>query len=484
MEIASVQEIRVFCLYENSEAIRNLFNSALSKTDIVRYIIEFTRTECKNTGKIPGFIRKSLCVSKKLSDDWVEKTFYPSIKTLLDNSPSLGLRSSFYLDFSRVKIPLNYLELIENTLKDLVLGRETSASYYSIFLEKKYDKKTLAHLSLQYPFVCFEGDHVIPNFFYNADKSAKFPNRLKDLHLPIELLIDELDKNKLEREGLRKELFLQTTQNNILESTISTFLAMEREKREKGVKSTPADMISLLDFKELKKRFDEKSQILSSVTHDLKSPLSAIQGFAELIKGGMAGEVNEDVKKHLSVIVRNTKRLSNMIDSILEFESYDRSDYVLSRELFNIVELLSDAKMSVLPRMLQKGQKINIYSPDTLEIVANRELLLRVMQNLLDNAVKYSPHDTGLIEVFAEEKEINKQYYIKITVKDNGFGFKPEDIPKAFEPFTRFETGISSTGLGLSISRKIIEDLHNGTIEIRSPGKQKGTTLVIILPKS
>ncbi|NHJ01035.1 MAG: sensor histidine kinase [Candidatus Heimdallarchaeota archaeon] len=483
MEIA-VQEIRVFCLCENKQAIQNFLKSALSKTDVIRFIIDFTYSGIKSTAIYSGFTLKSYQISRKLTKDWIPTTFLSGIRTLLEEFPLSGLRSSFYLNFSKVKIPIDLVECLENQLKDFVSEYETSASYYSIFLERGYERKILNQLSLRYPFICFENGHVLPNFFYNTEKLNKFPNKLKELYLPIELLLDELDRNKLERDQLKKELFLQSTQNNILEATLSTFLAMEKEQREKGIESTPADMISLLDYKELRKRFDEKSQILSSVTHDLKSPLSAIQGFAELMKEGMAGDISEDMKKHLEVIIRNAKRLSIMVDSILEFESYDRSEYVLSREVVNLVELLNDAKMSVLPRMLQKNQKVNIYTPDTLEIVANRELLLRVIQNLLDNGIKYSPRDTGLIEVFAEEKVKNKQPYVKITIKDNGFGFKPEEVKKAFIPFTRFEAGISSTGLGLSISKKIIEDLHYGTIEISSPGKQKGTTLVITLPKS
>ena len=274
------------------------------------------------------------------------------------------------------------------------------------------------------------------------------------------------------------------THNNILESSLATFLTLEREETKSHRTRTPADLISLLHYRDLKQRYDEKTQMLSTVSHDLKSPIAAIQGFAEILRDGLAGEITPEMKKHLELIVANSKRLSRMVESILEYEHYDSSDYVVQRETFDLIELVNDARMSVLPQMIQKDQEVQIFTPDTLEMVGNRELLFRVLENILDNAVKYSPPKKGKIELFAEEQSIKGHKIIKITINDNGFGFNKRNLKRVFEPFTRFEPGSTSTGLGLSIVRKIVESIHGGTIEISSPGRQQGTSVNILLPKT
>jgi signal transduction histidine kinase len=199
---------------------------------------------------------------------------------------------------------------------------------------------------------------------------------------------------------------------------------------------------------------------------------------------GLSGPITPEMKTQLETIIKSTKRLAKLVDSLLEYEQYDQSNYIVQLDTFDLINVLEEAKMTVLPQMIQRRQKINIFSPKTVEIVANRELIIRAIQNILDNAVKNSPIETGKIEVSVEEKVIDRNNVVKIKIKDNGFGFRKTDLNKVFQPFSRFEPHSKSTGLGLSITKKIIEEIHKGRISLHSPGRNKGTTVKILLPKT
>ncbi|UCE13241.1 MAG: HAMP domain-containing histidine kinase [Candidatus Heimdallarchaeota archaeon] len=475
--------IRVFCLFEKQHEIEFFLNSTLAQTDIQRYLVIFSDsskpTLNENLRFQNGFTIENFNVPRKITPKWKKKDFRVHMDKIFSNFPKASTRQNFFLDFSAQKVTRNFVEFVESSFEKELSNYKVRYSLFSLFLEKNLSKKLINQLALKYPFLCLKNTQVHPNFFYDSEGSYKFPSNIRDLYQPIQLLLEEFEKSSLDLDRLNRELFLLSTQNSVLESTLATFLAIDRDQSETIV-SAPADIISLSHYRDLKQRYNEKSLMLSSVSHDLKSPIAAIQGFAELLRDGLAGEVTPEMKNHLEVIVSNSKRLSRMVDSLLEYERYDQIQ--IEQETFDLVDVINDAKMSVLPQMVQKDQEIHIYAPDALEMVGNRELVLRVLQNILDNAVKYSPPQKGKVELFAEEQTQKGRQVIIIKVKDNGFGFRENDLKRVFEPFSRFEPGLTSTGLGLSIVRKIVT-LHGGTVEIFSPGRKKGTTVTIALPK-
>ncbi|MHA1971972.1 MAG: sensor histidine kinase [Candidatus Hodarchaeales archaeon] len=417
---------------------------------------------------------------KVFSSKW-GNNFKRNLKKYFNETVDLTGTQSYYIDYSLVKPVRRIVEFIERELIIILENKKVTFRIFSLFTETSMNDSLTLQLALNYPMLCLTDSSILPNFFYDSKKSAKPPTTLKEFYEPIQMLLEELKKCSMECEKLNKELFLSETQKNVLESTVGTYLARERDGE--PLQNTPADIVSLLEFNDLKRRFNQKTQMLYTVTHDLKSPLAAIQGFAEILKKGMAGPINPEMEKHLGVIISNAKRLARMIESILEYERYDSSEFMVEKEQLDLIEILQEAKMSVLPQMINRGQKIEFFTPDHLEFFANRGLIIRAIQNLLDNAIKYSPPEKGVIKVYAEEIEHKNEKMIKIVVKDNGFGFRKKDLQHVFEPFTKFELGSRSTGLGLSITKKIVEDIHEGSIEISSPGRNKGTTVEILLPK-
>ncbi len=484
----SGKKIRVFCLFKNQQELEFFLNSARAQTETQRYLVNFSNSTKISSNShstlANGFTITDIIVPRKVTVKWKKTVFNEHLNDLFKKFPKTSARQNFFLNFSSIKITKGFVEFVESAIMNRISSFDIDYSLFSLFLENIIGKSQTNQLALTYPFLCLKNSQIHPNFYYDSNSSGKFPTNLRDLYQPVQLLIEELEKNSLEQDRLNKELFMLITHNNVLESSLATFLTLEREETKSQRVRTPADLISLLHYRDLEKRYDEKTQMLSTVSHDLKSPIAAIQGFAEILRDGLAGEVTPEMKKHLELIVSNSKRLSRMVESIMEYEQYDSSDYIVQRETFDLIELINDAKMSVLPQMIQKDQEVQIFTPDTLEMVGNRELLFRVLQNILDNAVKYSPPKKGKIELFAEEQSVKGHKIIKITVKDNGFGFNKSNLTRVFEPFTRFEPGSTSTGLGLSIVRKIVESIHGGTIEISSLGRQKGTSVNILLPKT
>ncbi|MFX0171060.1 MAG: sensor histidine kinase [Candidatus Hodarchaeota archaeon] len=482
MESPGISE-KVFCLFDVPRELDYFLNSALAKINIKRYLIFFSHSEFSSTvsrlSQSNEFKVMNIKVPRKATTKWKQIYYDKFVSAFFSSLPETNEPHNIYLDFTNLKVSKKFVEFIESSFEDKFTELNVGYSIFSLFFENKISQTLINQLIPRYQYVCLRASQIYPNFFYDA--GTKLPTNLRDIYQPIEILFEELERNTLEYERINKELFMVKTENSVLESSIASILAIEKGEIKK--KGAPADLVSVLDYYDLKKRYNQKSQMLSTITHDLKSPLAAIQGFAELLRDGLVGPVTSEMQTHLKVIISNTKRLGRMVESILEFEKYDQSEYITQRKTFDIIELIQDAKMSVLPQMIQKAQEVQIFAPDSLDMVGNRELLFRVLQNILDNAVKYSPQEKGKIELFAEEQNIKGKKIVKITVKDNGFGFTKANLKRVFDPFTRFEPGSTSTGLGLSISKKIVE-IHKGTIEVTSPGRNKGTSVVIKLPKT
>ena len=479
-------QTKVFCLFHDMKGLESFFLSDLAQSDIVRCIISIKEEE-KEPVRFQTEITSRYDVKViEIPSTRRRKTFQPQLKEKINKCLLEVLKSTqgihIFLDFSNVKLPSNQILMIVDMFENHLADNDSQYTIFAIFNEKLLSKQQSRQMALKFPYLCLSPSQIYPNFFFDESSKKKFPESLRELYQPIEILMKELKAEKLEIERLEKEVFQISTQRNIFESTLSFYLA--QEEKTSNSNEVPADLISLMEFHSLKQKYNQKTQILSTVIHDLKSPLASIHGYSEVILHGLSGPITPEMKKQLGTVISNTQRLARMVDSLLEYEQYDRSTYIAERETFDLVSILEDAKMAVLPQMIRRGQKISYFVPESLEIVANKELILRALQNLLDNAIKYSPPEKGHVEVYVEEKKAGKRNIVIITIQDNGFGFRKTDLKKIFQPFSRFETHSKSTGLGLSITKKIIEEIHGGKINLKSSGRNRGSTVKIILPKT
>ena len=225
---------------------------------------------------------------------------------------------------------------------------------------------------------------------------------------------------------------------------------------------------------EIMKADEMKNDFISSVSHELRTPLTAIKGWGETILTG-SFEDKEEIKKGLKVILRETDRLKNMVDELLDFSKLEGNTLVLTMEKTDIKEEIEEILRLYDGRA--KKERISLQSKFTEnipEVSVDRNRFKQVIINILDNAMKFSPKDSNiLINVFTLENELI------IEIIDNGYGIAKEDLPKIKDKFFKGNSKKSGSGIGLAVCDKIIK-LHGGSLELKSE-LNKGTNVIIKL---
>ena len=219
-----------------------------------------------------------------------------------------------------------------------------------------------------------------------------------------------------------------------------------------------------------------RREFSANVSHELKTPLTSISGFAEIMKNGLVDP--EDVKDIAGNIYDEAKRLIVLIDDIIRLSRLDNSDVDVKQESVDLKALAIEVITHLKNAAKQKHIAVSCEGYATVNGVSY--LLEEVIQNLIDNAIKYGKDD-GYVKVSLCEKD-NEAI---IKVEDNGIGIAASDLDRIFERFYRSDKShskaIGGTGLGLSIVKHAVE-YHNGKIEVESK-LNEGSTFVIRLPK-
>ena len=247
------------------------------------------------------------------------------------------------------------------------------------------------------------------------------------------------------------------------------------------------------DFEEmriqLKKQIDTRLQyeqdtieLISNISHDLKTPLTAIKGYTEGILDGVA-DTKEKQEKYLKTIYTKASDMTVLVDELSFFSKIDTNIVPYNFKVFNADDFFNDCVEEMSLDTEVKNVTLDYISKlrEGQRIIADLEQLRRVMSNLIGNSVKYMDKENGSIVILAEDNDDT----VKISVQDNGSGIDENDIPYIFDRFFRADSSRNSkkggSGLGLAITKKIIED-HNGTISATSiPGK--GTCITFTLLK-
>jgi PAS domain S-box-containing protein len=234
------------------------------------------------------------------------------------------------------------------------------------------------------------------------------------------------------------------------------------------------------DISALKKMDQIKSDFVSMVAHEIKSPMNSVLALVKVIQDRLAGDVTEKQLEILGRVSEKIKGLSDLAADLLDLARIESGLIALEKEKLQVASLLSDQVAFHQTRAQSKNIQLSLETPPDLPpILVNKRAIEEVIANLLTNAIKYTPQG-GKVSVSAgAEKD-----YVHIVVKDTGFGIAPEDLKRVFERFyrvkndqTRFITG---TGLGLAIVKSIV-DAHNGLIKVESQIGQ-GSTFHVDLP--
>jgi signal transduction histidine kinase len=213
-----------------------------------------------------------------------------------------------------------------------------------------------------------------------------------------------------------------------------------------------------------------RSRFLSHVSHELKTPLTSIKGYLQNLLDGLTGPVNDKQQRYLSRMLENSDRLIRMIDDLLDQTRIQTGRLDLVAGEVDLGQCVADAIEQLRPLTQAKRHRLEVsYPPGPLMVWGDRDRLIQIVLNLVQNAVKFTPEE-GVIAVTVSQ---DGQSLAGVSVRDSGPGVPPEFLEKIFDPFFKIKearSGSKGLGLGLSIVRTLVE-LHGGTIVARNePG--------------
>jgi len=233
------------------------------------------------------------------------------------------------------------------------------------------------------------------------------------------------------------------------------------------------------DITEIKRLETMRSDFVANVSHELKTPLTSIKGFAETLLEG-ALEDKEHNRSFLKIIHEHAERLNSLVNDLLSLSYFESTEMVLEKKNLDIRGLLDEVVLGFASQRKKKNIAINNELPSGLVVKADRDRLGQVFTNLLDNAVKFGDENSS-IKIYWQDTDGK----IKVVVEDTGTGIPEKDIPRIFERFYRVDKArsreLGGTGLGLSIVKHIIEQ-HGGTVGVESI-EGAGTKFWFTLPK-
>ena len=230
----------------------------------------------------------------------------------------------------------------------------------------------------------------------------------------------------------------------------------------------------------LKQVDSQRRELIAAVSHDLRTPLAALQGYVEtlLIRENVLS--SEERRQYLEIAVSHCKHLANRVDGLFDLARLEAPDMSIHPEPFSIGELVQDVIQKFQLSAGDKGVGITTNAGAEVPFVsADIALIGRVLENLLENAIHYTPPG-GTVRVLLETRLPD----VVVTVSDTGCGIPPEELPRIFERFYRLDRSRRDkgdhTGLGLAIVKKILE-LHGSVIDVES-AVNAGTSFTFPLP--
>jgi len=291
--------------------------------------------------------------------------------------------------------------------------------------------------------------------------------------------------------GVGLLLFRRLTQRlRAMQSVIADFEAGEFDRR---VAVTSRDEIGRLGecfnrmadnleetMEELRQADRMRRELVANVSHDLRSPIASIQGYLETVHMKNGDLSPEERQRYVKTALQNAKRLNTLVNELFELSKLETKQIEPTIESFPIAELVQDVVMQYEPRAEEQTVDLQAELPERhARVEADIGLVERVLSNLIDNAIHYTP-EGGEVCVRLD----NEQGEVCVAVRDTGPGIPEDDLPHIFERFYRVDKSRDrdrgGAGLGLAIAKTILE-LHDRTLEVEST-VQEGTTFRFRLP--
>jgi PAS domain S-box-containing protein len=266
-----------------------------------------------------------------------------------------------------------------------------------------------------------------------------------------------------------EELELGITERNTERPVLLTLRVVGSGGEIKGVAGVVSDLSKIEELDR------QRQEMIGMVVHDLRSPLTSIQGFAELMVADAKGEQ----KEFLDIIKSESQRMKRMTDVFLDVVKLENERFELFLRTVNVAESLRYAVAAVSYQAAQKSIVIAVKAPPFLEAHLDADLISRLIVNLLTNAIKYSPEKTRITATLQQEDS-----KVRLEIRDEGYGMTEEQCKTLFQKYQRTdqvkEKRIAGTGLGLYLV-KLICTAHGGDITVHSKPNE-GTTFSVVLP--
>ena len=241
-----------------------------------------------------------------------------------------------------------------------------------------------------------------------------------------------------------------------------------------------------LEITERKQIERMKDDFVSIASHELRTPVTSIKGFLELLADEPLS-LNDEQQRFLDAVRRNTDRLEKLIDDLLDISRLESGMVTIQPSVFDFREVLAQVVDDMQSELESHGLNINSPEyPSPVVVVADRDRILQVMTNLLSNAVKYAPAGSGIgIRLDEPGDGRDGDGLVKVSVEDHGPGISGPDVENLFQKFYRVDNSTTrsapGTGLGLAISKALVE-LHGGNIWVESE-LGRGSTFSFTIPK-
>ena len=255
-------------------------------------------------------------------------------------------------------------------------------------------------------------------------------------------------------------------------------LRRHAEVLEQRVEERTAELVVAKDRAESADRI--KSAFLSTMSHELRTPLNSIIGFTGILLQGLAGPLNEEQKKQMTMVQGSSRHLLSLINDVLDISKIEAGQLSISLTSFALRPSIEKMIKLVSPLSEKKGISLQVdIADDVSSVTSDQQRLEQVILNLLNNAVKFT--EKGHVHISCRAD--NDHYFL--SVSDTGIGMRPEELPGLFQPFHQIDAGLSrkreGTGLGLSICKKLM-DMLDGTIDVQSQWG-RGSIFTIRFPR-
>lgn len=217
-----------------------------------------------------------------------------------------------------------------------------------------------------------------------------------------------------------------------------------------------------------------RSDFVNVISHEFKTPIAAIEGFAEVLQNGNLS--TEEQQECLGFIIAESKRLATLSTNVLALSKYENTNIITEKSVFSLDEQIRRVIALTEPKWSGKGIETYVDIEDDIAFEGNEDLTQQIWMNLLVNAIKFSPRGSNID--IALRRQGNA---ICFTIQDEGLGMDEQAQAHCFDKFYQADESQSGSGngLGLAIVKRIVE-LHSGTIEVRSEPEQ-GSTFTVML---